>query len=178
MILWNNLIIDVVPSFALALEPGREDAMREPPRRKDDPILGRRISRRSFTQGVLIAAVGLTAHFWAVGPMNMNLPQAQAATFVTVTAAQLLVVFNARSHTGSGFVGASRNPYLWFALGITVLLPSLALGYAPLRDVLGLETLTSEGWWAVVLPAPLPLLTTQTTTRLLRSRNPGAALCG
>ena len=36
MVLWNNLIIDVIPSFALALEPGRGDSMREPPRPKGE----------------------------------------------------------------------------------------------------------------------------------------------
>ncbi|MCE0487514.1 cation-translocating P-type ATPase [Ornithinimicrobium sediminis] len=169
MILWNNLIIDVLPSFALALEPGREDAMRRPPRGKDEPILGHGTLRRIITQGLLIATVGLAAYFVALGPLAMTTAQAQTTTFVTVTAAQLLAVFNARSETGSGFVGATRNPYLWTALAITVSLQTLALGFAPLREVLQLTVLPAPAWWTAALLAPLPLLLTQ-AVRLWRLR--------
>ncbi|MEX1079114.1 MAG: DUF2326 domain-containing protein [Homoserinimonas sp.] len=31
MIPWNNLVIDVIPSFAPAMEPGKKDAMKDPP---------------------------------------------------------------------------------------------------------------------------------------------------
>ncbi|MDP3968837.1 MAG: cation-transporting P-type ATPase [Nocardioides sp.] len=169
MILWNNLIIDVLPSFALALEPGREDAMKEPPRGKDEPILGRGTLRRIITQGLLIAAVGLGAYFWALGPLDLTTAGAQTTTFVTVTAAQLLAVFNARSTRGSGFVGASRNPYLWGALAITVSLETAALGFAPLRDILELTLIPGDAWLTAALLAPLPLAFTQ-TVRALRDR--------
>lgn len=169
MILWNNLVIDVIPSFALALEPGREDAMRQRPRPKGDPVLGRGAGRRIFTQGALIAGVGLGTYFWALGPLGLDLPVAQTVTFVAVTTAQLLAVFNARSTRGSGFTGASRNPFLWGGLAITVALEAAALGIAPLRDVLGLTPVPVEGWLVAAVLAPLPLLLTQ-TTRIVRER--------
>ena len=168
MILWNNLIIDVLPSFALALEPGRKDAMRQPPRAKDEPILGRGTLRRIIAQGLLIAAVGLTTYLWALGPLESSTAEAQTTTFVAVTAAQLLAVFNARSEHGSGFVGASKNPYLWGALAITVIFEAAALGFAPLREVLELTVISSQAWLTAAVLAPLPLLITQ-TTRVLRS---------
>ena len=169
MILWNNLIIDVLPSFALALEPGREDAMKQPPRGKDEPLLGRGTLRRIIAQGLLIAAVGLSAYFWALGPLELTTAGAQTTTFVAVTAAQLLAVFNARSERGSGFVGAGRNPYLWGALAITVSLEAAALGFAPLRDILELSVIPAEAWLAAAVLAPLPLVCTQ-TVRVLRER--------
>jgi P-type Ca2+ transporter type 2C len=169
MILWNNLIIDVLPSFALALEPGREDAMKQRPRGKDEPILGRGTLRRIIIQGLLIAAVGLVAYFWALGPLDLTTAGAQTTTFVTVTAAQLLAVFNARSERGSGFVGAGRNPYLWGALVITVALEAAALGFAPLRDILRLSVIPGPAWLTAAALAPLPLALTQ-TVRVLRDR--------
>lgn len=169
MILWNNLIIDVLPSFALALEPGRQDAMKQPPRGKDEPILGRGTVRRIITQGLLIAAVGLGAYFWALGPLALTTAGARTTTFVTVTAAQLLAVFNARSDRGSGFVGAGRNPYLWGALAVTASLEAAALGFAPLRDILELTVIPGRAWLTAVLLAPLPLALTQ-TVRVLRDR--------
>ncbi|MGM0385812.1 MAG: cation-translocating P-type ATPase [Actinomycetota bacterium] len=170
MILWNNLVIDVIPSFALALEPGRQDAMRGPPRPKDEPVLGRGTLRRILVQGALIAGVGLSAYFLALGPLELSLAQAQTTTFISVTTAQLLAVFNARSERGSGFAGASRNPYLWAALMITVTLEAAALGIAPLREILGLTLIPAAGWWVAAALAPLPLALTQ-TVRIARARS-------
>lgn len=161
MILWNNLVIDVIPSFALALEPGREDAMRDPPRPKDEPVLGRGTLRRILVQGSLIAGVGLSAFFLGVEVLELALPQAQTMTFVAVTTAQLLAVFNARSEHGSGFAGATRNPFLWAALGITLVLEAIALFVVPLRDVLGLTALPGTGWGIAAALALIPLLGTQ-----------------
>jgi P-type Ca2+ transporter type 2C len=169
MILWNNLVIDVIPSFALALEPGRDDAMRGRPRPKGEPVLGRGTLARILVQGVLIASVGLAAYFLALGPLGLSLAQAQTTTFVAVTSAQLLAVFNARSERGSGFTGATRNPYLWAALGVTVALEAAALGIAPLREVLGLALLPAGAWWVAAALAPLPLVLTQ-TVRIVRAR--------
>jgi P-type Ca2+ transporter type 2C len=64
MILWNNLIIDVIPSFALALEPSSDDAMSEPPRPKGEPVLGAGTVRRIVVQGLLVGGVGSPPTCW------------------------------------------------------------------------------------------------------------------
>ena len=143
--------------------------MKERPRPKDDPVLGRGAVRRIMTQGALLAAVGLGAYFLALTVLGLPLAEAQTVTFVAVTAAQLFAVFNARSTRGSGFSGAGKNPFLWGGLAITVALEAAALGIPPLRDVLGLTVVPAEGWLVALLLAPLPLLLTQ-TVRILRHR--------
>ena len=172
MILWNNLIIDVIPSFALALEPGSDEAMNEPPRPKGEPVLGAGTVRRIVVQGVLVAGVGLTAYLMGTGPFDLTLDEARTMTFVTITSAQLLAVFNARSTTGSGFRGAASNPYLWGALALTVALEALALGVPGLRDLLSLTTLDSRSWTAALSLAVLPLALTQ-TVRVVRAHIAG-----
>jgi hypothetical protein len=117
MILWNNLVIDVLPSFALALEPAGEDTMKDPPRPAGEPVLGRSTLKRIATQAALIAAVGLTTFYVLAPAFDLDGTSRQTMTFVAITAAQLLAVFNARTETGSGFVHATRNPFLWLALG-------------------------------------------------------------
>lgn len=72
MILWNNLLVDVIPSFALALEPSSAEVMRRPPRPKSQPVLGAGTLRRILTQGALVGGAGLTAYLLArrpVGPL-------------------------------------------------------------------------------------------------------------
>jgi P-type Ca2+ transporter type 2C len=172
MILWNNLIIDVIPSFALALEPSSDDAMSEPPRPKDEPVLGAGTLRRIIVQGLLVGSVGLTSYLLARGPLDLALDEARTATFIAITTAQLLAVFNARSDRGSGFRGATANPYLWGALALTVTLEALALSFGPLRDLLGLAVLPSKAWAMALSLATVPLVMTQ-TVRIWRDRATG-----
>lgn len=169
MILWNNLIIDVIPSFALALEPSDDAAMDTPPRPKSEPVIGAGTIRRIVVQGLLVGGVGLAAYLFGRGPLELSLDQARTFTFITLTTAQLLAVFNARTDSGSGFRGASRNPYLWAALAITLALEAAALGIGPLRELLGLATLTLSDWVLALGLAVVPLVVTQ-SARLLAAR--------
>ncbi|HEX6425193.1 MAG TPA: cation-transporting P-type ATPase [Acidimicrobiales bacterium] len=167
MILWNNLVIDVIPSFALALEPSGSDAMREHPRRKGEPVIGSGTARRIVVQGVLVGSVGLAAFGLGRSVLDLSFAGQQTLTFVTLTGAQLLGVFTARTDTANGFAGASRNPFLWAALAVTLVLEGLALGVPPLRDLLGLTTITRDAWLVAAALAPVPLVLT-VLTRLVR----------
>lgn len=170
MVLWNNLVIDVLPSFALALEPAGEDTMKDPPRPAGEPVLGRATLRRIATQAALIAAVGLTTYY-AIGPaLDLVGAPRQTMTFVAITAAQLLAVFNARTETGSGFIHATKNPFLWLALGVAVAFEAAALGIGPLRETLGLTTMPAPAWLAALLVSMVPLVLTQ-ATRMVRGRS-------
>ncbi|MFP3899364.1 MAG: HAD-IC family P-type ATPase [Acidimicrobiia bacterium] len=167
MILWNNLVIDVIPSFALALEPSGEDAMRERPRPKGEPVLGAGTGRRILSQGMLVGSVGLVA--FGLGRTVLDLPVAgqQTLTFVTLTGAQLLGVFSARTDRANGFAGAGRNPFLWGALLLTLALEGLALGVPALRDLLGLATVDGDAWLVAAALVPVPLVLT-VASRLAR----------
>ncbi len=169
MILWNNLVIDVLPSFALALEPGRDDVMQEPPRDPREPVLNRPVLRRIVSSALLVAAVGLAAYSLALYWLDLGTEGAQTMTFVAMSLGQVLTVFNARRETGSGFAGASTNRWLWAALAITFTLEAIALGVPPLRDLLGLTTIPAQAWGAALLLGVVPVLVVQ-TTRILRAR--------
>ena len=161
MILWNNLVIDVLPSFALALEPSRADVMRESPRDPDEPVINRPILRRIATQAALVAGVGLLAFFLGLNVYDLDTAGARTMTFLAMSAGQTLAVFNARSDTGSGFRGASGNPWLWGALGLTAVLETVALAIPPLREVLGLAGLPLQGWVVAGLLGLVPVAVTQ-----------------
>ena len=162
MILWNNLVIDVLPSFALALEPGREDVMQEPPRDPREPVIGRPVLRRILVSAMLVGGVGLAAYAVAVLGLDLETREAQTMTFVAMSFGQVLSVFNARTETGSGFRGAASNRWLWAALAITFGLEAVALGFPPLRDILGLDTLPGLGWAIALGLGLLPLAAVQT----------------
>jgi P-type Ca2+ transporter type 2C len=168
MILWNNLVIDVLPSFALALEPSRDDVMHEPPRDPREPVIERAVLRRIGVSAVLVAAVGLTAYGLGTLRLELDTAGAQTMTFVAMSLGQVLTVFNARSETGSGFRGASRNRWLWAALAITFALEAAALSIPPLRDILRLTLLPIDAWVIALMLGLLPLAVVQ-TTRIARA---------
>jgi P-type Ca2+ transporter type 2C len=169
MILWNNLVIDVLPSFALALEPSREDVMREPPRNPRQPVLDRGVLRRLLASAALVAIVGLAAYALAVLWLDLDTAGAQTMTFVAMSLGQILTVFNARRETGSGFRGASRNRWLWAALTVTFALQAAALAIPPLRDLLRLTTMPTQAWATALLLGLLPLTVVQLTRTIRRS---------
>ncbi|WP_062135353.1 cation-translocating P-type ATPase [Demequina aestuarii] len=168
MILWNNLVIDVVPSFALALEPSRTDVMKEPPRDPREPVISRAVLRRIALHGLLVAATGFAAygaaHLW----LDLSNPQAQSVTFLTMSVAQTLAVFNARSESGSGLRGARQNPWLWGALAVVGTLTMAAMTLPPLRDILGIAAIPGVAWMVALLLALVPLAAVQ-ATRAVRS---------
>ncbi len=167
MILWNNLVIDVLPSFALALEPGRDDVMQQPPRDPSEPVVDRTTIRRVLASAALVGGVGLVAFGLGRLWLDLEVIGAQTMTFVAMSLGQVLTVFNARTDTGSGFRGATRNPWLWVALGLTAVLEVAALAVPPLADVLGLTGLPMAGWLAALGLGLVPLGVTQ-AWRLLR----------
>jgi Ca2+-transporting ATPase len=169
MVLWNNLIIDVLPSFALALEPGREEVMSEPPRPAGEPVIGRPVITRILVQGGMVTTVALIAYFMGLGPLGLEGAQLQSLVFITLTGAQLLAVFNARTDHGSGFAGASRNRWLWGAIGLTLALEVLAFTVPPLSGVLGLESPPPAAWALAAGLVPLPLVLIQ-GARMIRDR--------
>ena len=170
MILWNNLIIDVVPSFALALEPGRDDVLHQPPRDPTEPVVDRSLVRRTAVQAGLVGGVGLAAY--GLGRWTLDLPvdATQTMAFIAMTLGQTLGVFNARTERGSGFRGATQNPWLWAALAVTTTLTVAALGVAPLADLLGLATLPASGYLIAAGLGLVPLVAVQ-SVRMLRDRS-------
>ena len=169
MILWNNLVIDVLPSFALALEPGREEAMHRPPRDPSQPLLDRTTVRRLALQAAMVATVGLTAYAIGTATLALETAGAQTMTFLAMSMAQTLTVFNVRTDTGSGFRGASRNRWLWAALATTAAFEAVALTLPGLRDVLGLAWLSPTAWAVAGGLGLVPLVLTQ-TVRVVRAR--------
>jgi P-type Ca2+ transporter type 2C len=169
MILWNNLVIDVLPSFALALEPAAEDTMKDPPRPAGEPVLGRSTLKRIATQAALIAAVGLTTFYVLAPAFDLDGAARQTMTFVAITAASSSPCSTPapRPDPASSTPRATRScgspsPSRWRSRPQHSEFPAL-------RDTLGLDTMPADAWAAALLIAVAPLLLTQ-TTRVARQR--------
>ncbi len=96
-LLWINLVTDGLPALALVLDPADPAVMRQPPRRPDEPILGRAEWRTIALTGALQTAATLGIFVWAL--RDRNLTEARNLAFSVIVFAELFRAFASRSAT-------------------------------------------------------------------------------
>jgi Ca2+-transporting ATPase len=150
--LWINLLSDVAPALALAVEPAEADVMRQPPRDPAAPILPRASIIEIGRDASILAATALAAHGVGLARYGAG-PRATSVAFSTLTIGQLLHALSYRSRRGSA--GGSVLPGT-VAISIGAQVGAMIL--PPLRGVLGLTPLGMADWGLVLGGAALPLL--------------------
>ena len=137
----------IAPACALAYENEAEepDLMRRPPRRRDAPLLGRRMLALALSQGLLVLALAACAYAWALAAMPA--PQARAFTFALLVAANVGLIFANRSRSLTLF-GVLRQPnrVAWLVAAAALAALALVLFVAPLAALFQFS------------PLPLPLV--------------------
>ena len=149
-ILWLNLVTDIFPAMALALEPSAPEVMKRPPRDPQEPLMTLRFGWLIVWQGLLLsgstlATFAMGMHWY--GAEGTGLLHAVTIAFMTLALAQTFHAFNARSRTRSAFTSRLfTNGWLWGATLISVLLQLAAVNVPLLRDVLHTVPLTAADW--------------------------------
>ncbi|BBO33414.1 cation-translocating P-type ATPase [Lacipirellula parvula] len=160
-ILWLNLITDIFPAFALALEPSAPDVMKRPPRDQKESLLTPRFVGLIVWQGLLLAGVTLLAfrvgmHWY--GTDGGGLRQATTMAFMTLALAQVVHALNARSQRRSAFTSRLfTNGWLWAAVGICLVLQAAAVYLPLLRRVLHTSVPSASDWWVIAACSLLPV---------------------
>jgi P-type Ca2+ transporter type 2C len=160
-ILWLNIITDVFPALALALEPSAPNMMKQKPRDPQENILNRAFAGLIVWQGLLLASVTLAAFALGMawyGREGAGLRHALTIAFMTLALAQVFHAFNARSQMDSIFTGRLfTNRWLWGAVVLCILL-QLAAVYVPfLQTVLRTVPLNLSDWGLVLGFSLLPV---------------------
>jgi Ca2+-transporting ATPase len=168
-ILWVNLVTDVFPALALALEPASPGLMSLPPRSPRAPLLSRPLLILIGWQAAMLATITLVAYGWA---LNRYGPGSHARTIalISLVSVQLGQMFNCRSRTRSAFEGLFRNRHIWFAAATVTGLQLLAIGFAPLAQVLGTVALESRDWAIAVGSVLAPIAIVEATKAGMRRR--------
>ena len=156
-LLWINLMTDVFPALALALEPPESDVMKEKPRDAAEAILRAGDLKRVALEGVAISGTALATCVYGnvrYGPG----PQAGTMTFLSLITAQMLHALTCRSdHFGLFKPGQpASNPYLQLALGGSLLIQVAALLTPQLRRLLGLSPIRPADAGITAVAALLP----------------------
>ncbi len=132
-ILWVNLLTHGLPGVALGSEPVDPRAMRRPPRRPAESVLGAGLWQRIFRVGVAIAAVTLGVAIWG----HATGRPWQSLAFFALGATQLAVAAGSRSRPGT-----LANPSLLVAVAGALALQFAAIYVPFLRDLLHTQPLT------------------------------------
>lgn len=149
-LLWINLLSDVFPALALAVEPPGPDVMTRPPRAPDAPILSRGTLGYIARDASVLAATAMGARSLTLARSG-SAAQAGTVGFCALTAAQLVHAFNCQA-------GPSWSPRLAGVIGGSLGLQILAATVPPLRALLGLTPLGFADWALVAASAALPLV--------------------
>ncbi|TVR97667.1 MAG: cation-transporting P-type ATPase [Rhodospirillales bacterium] len=143
-LLWINLLTDVFPALALAMEPPDGDVMADKPRDPGEAILRPGDLQRAAREGAVISAAALGAAAYGhqrYGPGG----QTSAITFLSLITAQMLHALTCRSDR-YGLFRAGRPPpnrAMTAALGGSLAAQGLVLAVPKLRTLMGLQPLSA-----------------------------------
>jgi Ca2+-transporting ATPase len=177
-ILWMNLVTDVFPALALAVEPAAPGVMRRPPRSPQSSLLSGDLLVLIGWQAALLAAITLSIYAWALGAYGEG-PHARTVALMAIIGVQLGHMFNCRSRTQSALEGLPRNPYIWVATTIVIALQLIAIYVEPIARVLNTTRLTSIDWLlagAVIAPIMFVEVTKRFARRWRRPLHNACAL--
>ena len=173
-ILWMNLVTDVFPALGLAVEPASPEIMKQRPRDPTTALLSKKLLILIAWQAVMIATLALLAYTWALRRYGPG-AHARSVALFAIIGAQLGHMFNCRSRTRSALDGIFRNPFIWVAFAIVVLLQLLAIYVSPLSVVLGTVRLSTSDWIVVGLCVVGPVIVVEISKAATRRRHALAA---
>ncbi|MBI5444261.1 MAG: cation-transporting P-type ATPase [Deltaproteobacteria bacterium] len=163
-LLWINLVTDVFPGLALALEPPEPDVLDRPPRDPKQPIMGKGDLLRIGFESLVLSGGALAAYGIGLARYGRG-PKAGSLAFTTLTSGQLLHALSCRSEDKRLFARSSLrpNPYLRWAMAGSLALQAATLAVPGLRSLLGLAPLGLADLAIVAAGAVGPLLVNEAT---------------
>lgn len=168
-LLWLNLVTDVFPGLALAVEPPEADVLTRPPRDPQAPIIRATDFGRIAFEAAVISTSALMAYAYGLWQYGTG-PHSGTLLFMALTIAQVIHALSCRSETETFWQRQVQLPNQWLRSAIALslslqLLPMLVPG---LMRLLKLTTLTPLDWLMVTVCALIPLLINEGSKALKR----------
>jgi len=145
MLLWVNVVTDLVPASALAADPAVPGIMQRRPRRHDEPILNKAIYA-TIGGSILRTLIAYSLIFWA-GLQLEGVTYARTMLFTAIVLHALTRVMVVRQLDD---LSIWSNPALLWSYAAAVGLQLVAL-YTPLRSLFGVVPLDWRAWAVIML---------------------------
>jgi len=166
MLLWVNLVTDLIPASALAADPAVPQVMKRRPRRHNEPILNRAIYA-TIAGSIFRTLIAYGLIFW-LGLKLGGVQYARTMLFTSIVLHAFTRVLVVRQLDNLSIW--SNRALLWSyaaALGLQM----LAL-YTPLREVFGVVPLDPRAWSVMIPVVILSSIAGVTMTRWILKRIP------
>jgi Ca2+-transporting ATPase len=165
-LLWLNLVSDIAPGLALALEPPEPDVLSRPPRDPEEPIIKSSDFKRISFESAVLSAGALGAYGYGIVRYGMG-QRAGTMAFLSITMGQLLHAISCRSEKHSIFDKEKLPPnkYLNIALKGSFTLQAIAMGIPGLRGLLGITPVSIIDGIVIGGSAVVPLLVNEGTKK-------------
>ncbi|MGK7879278.1 MAG: HAD-IC family P-type ATPase [Crocosphaera sp.] len=161
-LLWLNLVTDIFPGLALALESPEPDVLSLPPRSPDEPIIKSSDFQRILFESTTISASSLTAYGYGILRYGIS-PQASTIAFMSLVSGQLLHALSCRSNKPLSAQKLPPNHYLTAALAGSFALQWVSLVIPGLRNLLHITPINLTDTAVIATSAILPLLISEAT---------------
>lgn len=161
-LLWVNILTDVAPALALAVEPAALDILQRPPRNPETPVFSPNDLRQLLEHAALLATGALAAYGLGAS-LGRGPTYARSMAFLALVTGQILYTQTCRSDS------SQSNPTLNWAIATSFGLQTLAFGNARLRSILDLEALGLIGVGTSLFLGALPAYLTRKRPRFAGS---------
>lgn len=165
-LLWINLMSDIAPGIALALEPPEPDVLSRPPRTPDDSIIKYSDFKRITFESTMLSAGALGAYGYGIIRYGMG-QRASTMAFMSLSISQILHAISCRSERHSIFDKEKLplNKYLNTTLIGSFALQVLSMAVPGLRSLLGIAPINIIDGIMIGGSAILPLLVNESTKK-------------
>lgn len=161
-ILFLNLVTDVFPALALGFGRADSEILTRPPRPKHEGLLQPRHWQAIVAYAALMTAPVLIAYGWALQQSGTAPDYANTVAFLSLALGQLWHVFNMRSRKAAILNNqVVRNPFLWAAILLCLLILLTALYWPPFASTLRITPPDAKGWAVIAAASILPTLMAQ-----------------
>jgi Ca2+-transporting ATPase len=175
-LLWVNLMTDIFPELALAVQPPEADVLKRPPRDPSRPMFDGHDLARVVLEGGVLTSAPLLALAYGRGRYGLG-PRSGTLAFTVLAVAQLMHVLSSRSehHTIFDRESLASNRYIPMALVSGIAMQVVATLLPGLRTILGVVPLGLLDWGVVGVTAAMPLMVNETVKLVVRG-DPALAL--
>jgi len=171
-ILFLNLVTDIFPALALGMGKGNELTMKNPPRNPAEAIVVKKDWINITVYAMLLALPIMLVSWYCSYYLKYEPAICNNITFLSLSLSQLWHVLNLSSRKISFIKNEiTRNAFVWFALLLCVIIMVVFYIVAPLKEILGLQTLDKTIWLIIVGTSFLPVLLIQLLKRVIKIIN-------
>jgi Ca2+-transporting ATPase len=161
-LLWLNLVTDIFPGLALALEAPEPDVLLAPPRPADEPIIKSSDFQRIVVESTTISASSLSAYGYGILRYGIS-PRSSTIAFMSLVTGQLFHALSCRSQKPLRSAQLPANPYLTAALGGSLALQFMSIAVPGLRKLLHVTPINLLDGIVIGSSALLPLAINEET---------------